>query len=166
MLRTSGNKLTDTARMIDQPSLLRNHKIGQGVPTPQHQGIPIISAGQNASFETRNLSQSVTQRIPRHYQKAASQVEKNAEPVSAAYDDEATFEDDNIVDGLGAVVDVAPVRKVSRVSSSVYKFTRQNEVPNSRNLTSQLRTTNNKSKGDELALSGGGNESSLEKLGN
>ena len=72
------------------------------------------------------------------------------------------------MDGLGAVVDVAPVRKVSRISSSVYKFTRQNEVPNSRNLTGQLRTTNNKnSKGDEFAaLSGGGAESSLEKMGN
>jgi hypothetical protein len=67
MLRASGNKVADTTRMVDQPSLLRNHKLGKGVPTPQHQAVPMIQAGQNTTFEQRNMSQSVTQRIPLHH---------------------------------------------------------------------------------------------------
>jgi hypothetical protein len=84
----------------------------------------------------------------------------------AAFDEEATIEDDKNVEGdISSTLDVAPVRKVSRISSSVYNFNRKNELPDSRNLASQLRTTNIKNgKGDENALSGA--ENSLEKMGN
>lgn len=164
MLRSSGGKIGDGVRMIDQPSLLRNHKITKGAPTPQHQVMPMIQAGNNsAQFEQRNMSSSVTQRIPLHHVKAASQVDKvrAADLGVPVFDDEATIEDDVHLDvGLANAVDLAPVRKVSRISSSVYNFNRKNEVPDSRNLSSQLRTTHQK---NENVLCG---TDSLEKMGN
>ena len=79
----------------------------------------------------------------------------------AIFDDDATIEDEvNLEKGLLNAVDLAPVRKVSRISSSVYNFNRKNEVPNSRNLSSQLRTTHHK---NENVLS---RTDSLEKMGN
>ena len=75
MLRSTSGPRVGEQRIVDQPSLMRNQRVGLGAPTPQNQLVPIIQSQSDGTFEHRNLSQSVTQRIPLHVKHSSASAE-------------------------------------------------------------------------------------------